>query len=341
MLVIDGAMGEGGGQVLRTCLALALCRGVAFRIEHIRSRRERPGLLAQHLAAVRAAARVGNARVRGDTQGSLELLFEPQAVRAGRYEFDIGTAGSTTLVLQTVLPALLVAPGPSEVAIAGGTHNPLAPPYEFLSQAFLPLLSRMGPRVQARLARPGFYPVGGGLLEVSVSPAPLRPLHLHERGAVRALRARALLSRLPRHIAERELAVLGRGLDIPSENLQVQPVLDARGPGNAVIVEVQCEHVTEVFAGIGTRGVPAEAVAQGLVDQVSRYLSADVAVGEHLADQLLVLLALAGGGSFVTLRPSSHATTNVEVIKKFLDVQIELVELGPDRWEVRVERRER
>ncbi|NIP74086.1 MAG: RNA 3'-terminal phosphate cyclase [Gammaproteobacteria bacterium] len=341
MLVIDGSMGEGGGQVLRTCLALALCRGEAFRIEHVRSRRARPGLLAQHLAAVRAAARVGSARVRGDTLGSDELVFEPEAARPGRYEFQIGTAGSTTLVLQTVLPALLVAAGPSDVSIEGGTHNPLAPPFEFLAQAFLPLLERMGPRVHARLVRPGFYPAGGGLLQVSATPARLHPLHLRERGAIRSLRARALLSRLPRHIAERELEVLGRELDIPGESLHVQPVLDARGPGNAVIVEVQCEHVTEVFAGIGIRGVSAEVVAQALVDEVRRYLVADVAVGEHLADQLLVPLALAGGGSFVTLRPSSHATTNAEVIRKFLDVEIELVELGADRWEVRLERRER
>ncbi|HDP88421.1 MAG TPA: RNA 3'-phosphate cyclase [Thioalkalivibrio sp.] len=183
MLSIDGSMGEGGGQVLRSSLALSLCLGRPFRMTRIRAARSRPGLQRQHLAAVRAAAAIGHARVAGDELHSQTLEFAPAGVAPGDYRFDIGSAGSTALVLQTVLPPLLTADGPSRLVIQGGTHNPMAPTFEFIRDAFLPLLVRMGPRLAIALHRPGFYPVGGGELVVSVDPVPvLAPLSLHARG---------------------------------------------------------------------------------------------------------------------------------------------------------------
>jgi RNA 3'-terminal phosphate cyclase (ATP) len=335
MLTIDGARGEGGGQILRTALSLSLFLQQPFRIVNLRAQRSRPGLLAQHLAAVRAAAAVGRARVTGAQLHSRELIFAPTGVAAGDYRFDIGTAGSTGLVLQTVLPALVTAPGVSTLVLEGGTHNPLAPTFEFLQQAFLPLIGRMGARVDAELHRPGFYPVGGGLVRVRIQPvARLEPLQLVERGAVREVHASALMAHLPRHIGERELRVIGAALALPAVQLELVDADAARGPGNAVSVVVRCEQVTEVFTGFGQKGVAAEAVAAGVVAEVQRYLAADVPVAEHLADQLLIPLALAGGGRFRTLAPSGHTRTNMKVIERLSGRRFTCSEVAPDVWEI-------
>jgi RNA 3'-terminal phosphate cyclase len=213
MIVLDGSQGEGGGQILRSALALSLCTGAPFRIDNIRAGRPRPGLMRQHLTAVQAATQVGNAETTGAAVGSRSLTFRPGKLRAGDYTFSVGTAGSATLVLQTVLPALVTADGPSRLVIEGGTHNPASPPFDFLDRTFLPLLARMGPRVCAKLERPGFYPAGGGRISVSIEPAPLIPLVLERRGEIRACRARAIVANLPRLIAERELACLAKRLD--------------------------------------------------------------------------------------------------------------------------------
>ncbi len=330
MLKIDGAQGEGGGQVLRSALALALVTGQPFRIDNIRARRPRPGLLPQHLTAVEAAARVGQATVHGAARGSTWLEFAPQTVRPGSYEFQVGTAGSTTLVLQTVLPALLTAAAPSRLVLTGGTHNPFAPPFDFLQLAFLPLLARLGPKVDVTLEAPGFYPAGGGCLRATITPVPrLTPLTLLERGALRHCAARALVSRLPRQIGERELRVVQQSLNWPEEALQVQEVT-ARGPGNVLVLLVASEQVTEVFTAFGKRGVRAEDVARTAVGAVRRYLEANVPVGEYLADQLLLPWALAGGGAFRTLTLSSHARTNIDVLRMFLDCKIRITPEGPD-----------
>ncbi|OGT20541.1 MAG: RNA 3'-terminal-phosphate cyclase [Gammaproteobacteria bacterium RBG_16_57_12] len=334
MLTINGTLGEGGGQILRSALALSLCLGRPFRISNIRATRSRPGLMPQHLVAVTAAAAVGDAEVRGATPGSRELEFVPRTIKPGEYRFDIGTAGSTTLVLQTILPALLTAAAPSHIRLQGGTHNPLAPSLDFFQHAFVPLINRMGPRIQTRQERPGFYPVGGGIVEVLIEPiSSLQPLSLLERGEIVSRRAWAMVSRLPEHIARRELEVIEQQLGLPTSALELRQV-EAKGPGNALTVLIESEHVTEVFAGIGERGVPAETVAQGVVAEVQRYLAAGVPVGEHLADQLLLPLALAGGGSFITLRPSRHTNTNMEVIKHFTGLQFACEELGEDRWRI-------
>ncbi len=337
MLTIDGSYGEGGGQILRTALALSLVTGKPFRIENIRAGRKNPGLLRQHLTAVNAATEISRAEVTGAAIGSSELTFAPGSVVSGNYAFAVGTAGSTTLVLQTVLPALLVASGMSKVILEGGTHNPFAPPFDFLAQAFLPLVSRMGPKVKAELERPGFYPAGGGRISVKVEPAnALGLLDLPARGEVLDRRAKAVVANLPISIAERELNVIARKMSWPREWMKAESVDRSPGPGNVVTIEVECEHVTEIFTGFGQRGLRSEAVAEKAAQQAQRYIASEAAVGEYLADQLLIPMAMAGIGSFTTLPLSRHATTNIEVIGKFLDVKIETSQLADRVWSVSV-----
>jgi RNA 3'-terminal phosphate cyclase (ATP) len=339
MLQIDGAQGEGGGQVLRTALALSLVTGQAFEIRRIRAGRKRPGLMRQHLAAVRAAAAVGSGRVEGVSIGSPHLTFVPGAVKPGRYRFTVGSAGSATLVLQTVLPALALAAGPSTVVLEGGTHNPFAPPFDFLEKAFLPLVGRMGPQVSVALQRPGFFPAGGGRFTARILPVSrLLQLDLPARGKLLQLRGAAIVADLPRQIAEREAAALAAALPLAPGDVAIRE-FPGCGPGNAVVVEVQCEHVTEVFSAFGARGRRAESVAQAAAAEARRYLAADVAVGRQLADQLLLPMALAGGGSFHTLEPSGHTDTNMAVIGQFLDVSITARPLKEGTWRIAVVRR--
>ncbi len=330
MLTIDGARGEGGGQILRTALSLALVTGTAFRMERIRAGRRQPGLLRQHLTAVNAAAEIGGAEVEGAALRSGELVFRPGAVRSGDHRFAVGTAGSACLVLQTVLPPLLTAKGAAALVIEGGTHNPNAPPFDFLERAFLPLLASMGAEVRATLERPGFCPAGGGRMTVAVEPvSALRPLRVLERGAIRRRRARAVVANLHEGIARRELAVVKDRLGWPDEALEVVKIGDGRrGPGNVVLLELESDHVTEVFTGFGEPSVRAETVAQSAVTEARAYLAAGVPIGPHLADQLLVPIALAGGGAFRTCALTRHATTNMEVIAEFLGVRFTVSPAG-------------
>jgi RNA 3'-terminal phosphate cyclase (ATP) len=337
MILIDGSIGEGGGQILRTALGLSMVTGRAFRIEKIRAGREKAGLLRQHLTAVNAAAAVCSASVDGAAISSRELSFSPGKVAAGEYTFSIGSAGSTTLVLQTVLPALLTAPGESSLTLEGGTHNPHAPPIDFLEKAFLPLINRMGPNVTVTLERAGFYPAGGGRIRVSVRPAEkLLPLEVPERGQIKRRTAKAVVAALPGDIARRELARVEKMLGWTGEQLQVRQLPSEWGPGNLLTLEIQSEHVTEVFTGFGMKGVTAEAAADEAVQDARRYLAAGVPVGGCLADQLLLPLALAGGGSYMTQSPSRHTRTNIDVITRFLNVRIAMEEVARDAWRVEI-----
>lgn len=337
MIIIDGSHGEGGGQILRTSLALSLVTGRAFRIENIRARRNKPGLMRQHLTAVTAAAAIGHAEVKGDQLGSTQLSFAPREAKAGAYRFAIGTAGSTTLVLQTVLPALMLADGISGLVLEGGTHNPMAPPFDFLDRAFLPLLGKIGPKVTAVLERPGFYPAGGGRVSVRIQPAAgMKKIELLERGKIVGKKARAAVANLDPKIAERELKVVGEKLGWAEESLEVVQIRNSHGPGNVLTIEIKSENVTEVFTGFGERGVKAEAVAERVVGEAKEYIAADgIPVGRHLADQLLIPMALAGGGKFRTMRPTMHTQTNAEVVQKFLDVRIQIRESN-GAWEIQV-----
>ncbi|AEF23691.1 RNA 3'-terminal phosphate cyclase [Pseudomonas fulva] len=326
ILELDGVIG--GGQVLRTALSLSMITGTPFRIVNIRARRSRPGLLRQHLTAVLAAAEISNAEVEGAELHATNLVFRPGPIRGGEYRFAIGSAGSCTLVLQTVLPALLQAAEPSRVQISGGTHNPAAPPFDFLDQAWLPLLRRMGGRVELQLHRHGFVPAGGGALEAFIQPSSLTPLHLCERGAVIEQRADVLLAGIPGHVGERELARVGKRLQWPDANLHCTWLDQRHGPGNILMLTVACEQLTEQFCAFGQNGVRAEAVADRAIEPLRQWLTSGAAVAEHLADQLLLPMALAGSGSFTTTHLSEHLQSNIQVIEAFCPVTVRCRSVG-------------
>jgi RNA 3'-terminal phosphate cyclase (ATP) len=339
MIVIDGAQGEGGGQVLRTALSLSLATGAPFRLENIRANRSRPGLLRQHLTAVRAAAAIGRARVEGDELASAALTFEPGRVHPGEYTFAVGSAGSVTLVFQMALVPLLLAGAPSTIHFEGGTHNPWAPPFDFLTRVFLPAVGRMGVSVDLALERHGFYPAGGGRFTATIRPAAdLAPLDLCERGEIVARRVRALLANLPAHIGEREVKKALSMLNWDNGAGEVVTVSDAIGPGNVVLVEIESHNITEMFAGFGEVGVPAETVAAHAAQEARRYLAAGVPVGIRLADQLLPLMAAGRGGAFRTMSLSRHALTNIEIVRRFIDVRVGLSDEGHDMVSVTVEK---
>ncbi len=320
---IDGAQGEGGGQILRSALALSLVTGRPFRIRAIRARRPKPGLLRQHLAAVQAACAVGG-EAGGAELGATALTFTPGRVRGGEHRLAVGSAGSATLVLQAVLPALILANEPSRLTLEGGTHNPSAPPFDFLERAFVPVLRRMGATIELALEAHGFYPAGGGRFTVEISPVTaLRRVALLERGPVTIL-ARALIAGLPEHIAQRELQIVQERLGLGPSRCRVDRLPDGAGPGNALLIEIAAPGGTEIGSGVGRKGVPAEQVAPAAADEAAAFLAADVPVGAHLADQLLVPMALAGGGVFRTVAPTAHTGTNAGVIRQFLDVDLRI-----------------
>jgi len=337
MITIDGSFGEGGGQIVRSSLALSLITGKPFRIENIRAGRKKPGLSRQHSTAVAAAAQVGDADVRGNAIGSQSVFFAPRSINAGDYHFSIGTAGSTSLVLQTILPALLIADKPSRITLEGGTHNPFAPPFSFLEKVFVPIVNRMGPRIAMELQRPGFFPAGGGLVAVTVTPrAKLDRIDIIERGKIVRRSATALVAHLPEEIGHRELKVIGDRLSWSRERLEVITVQNSRGPGNAVIIEIESEYITEMLTAFGRKGLPAERVPLAIAEEARQYLEAGVPVGRHLADQILIPMALAGGGTFKTLPMTLHATTNMEVLKAFLDIDIAVKKLDKREYEVTI-----
>jgi RNA 3'-terminal phosphate cyclase (ATP) len=315
---IDGSEGEGGGQILRSALSLAICTQQPFRIANIRANRERPGLMRQHLTAVEAAAEICDATLEGAALGSRALVFRPGRARSGNFSFAIGTAGSCTLVLQTVLPPLLSASAESRVSITGGTHNQAAPPFDFLQRSFLPQLTRMGARVELTLASFGFYPRGGGEIRAHIIPTPrLGSFALPTRGRFVRGYAEAYVAALPLRIAERELEVIAKRLGWLPEQLALRALPDDAGPGNAVTVTLEYEHVAEVCTGFGERGVRAEDVALSAAHDAARYLATTAPVSEHLADQLLLPLALGAGGSFLATTASSHLRSNAAIIERF------------------------
>ncbi len=323
--------------MLRTALTLSMITGEPFAIEKIRAGRRKPGLLRQHLTCVQAAQAITSADVAGVHLGSRALTFTPRAIKGGAYTFAVGSAGSTALVFQTVLFALLSAKEPSAIELSGGTHNPFAPTFDYIDRVVLPLLARMGAKVEARLERHGFYPAGGGRWRVQIEPcAKLAPIVIVERGAPAAAHVIAAVANIPFDVAEREAATVLDLMNWPKERATCRAV-KADGPGNVVQVELGSENITEIFTRFGEREVSAETVAANVVDEVRAYLAAGVPVGPHLADQLLLPMALAGGGAFLTVHPTAHTRTNVEIIGKFLPISIELKEEGRDRWRISVE----
>ena len=330
MLTLDGRMGEGGGQVLRTSLSLAAGLGVPVRIEHIRGGRGKPGVLRQHRTAAMASAEICGGEVRGAELGSMELEFEPGEVRAGEYRFAVGSAGSAILVLQTILPPLLLTNGESRLVIEGGTHNPWAPPFEAIQRSFARVLAKTGAALDLTLERPGFYPAGGGRVVARIRPPKTaEPLELLERGDERTHSAEVILAHLPRSVGERELARLQRRLHWVTSASPIHRRDDSAGPGNVAHVTLEFEHVTEVLTGFGEKGVSAETVGKRLGSAAARYLGHTAPVGEHLADQLMVPLALLAGGRYRATAFSKHALTNAEVINAFMEGAVELEEEAP------------
>jgi RNA 3'-terminal phosphate cyclase (ATP) len=337
MIIIDGSYGEGGGQILRSSLTLSLITGKPIQIEKIRAGRKNPGLLRQHLTAVNAATEIGLAEVTGANIGSQQLTFTPQMIRGGQFRFAVGTAGSVTLVLQTVLPALLVADKESTLVLEGGTHNPFAPPFDYLEKVILPILKRMGATVTVKLERYGFYPAGGGKFSVEITPcAKLKRLVLAERGKLVSQTARALVANLPRQIAERELQTVKRKMEWKESQLEVEETRNSNGPGNIVMIELEYEKVTEIFTAFGEKNTRAEVVAERAAKEAKAYLQTEAAVGEHLADQLLLPMALGEGGNFTTVKPSLHTLTNIDVIKRFLEVEIKTINISDKLWKIEV-----
>lgn len=309
--------------MLRTALSLSMITGRAFRITGIRGKRSRPGLLRQHLTAVRAATEICGARTVGAELNSTAIEFHPASIKGGEYSFSIGTAGSTMLVLQTLLPALLQADGPSTVRITGGTHNPAAPPFEFIQHAWLPLVRRMGAQVELVLLNYGFVPGGGGLVEATIRPSILKPLELDGgMNPVTIISAEALVSAIPVSIGNREADRLSARLKIERHDVSVTDLGNQAGPGNVVSITAMKAGVTAVFTSIGQEQVRAEQVADVAIDEFTAWAQSNAAVENHLADQMMLPMAIAGAGRLTTVRQSNHIQTNAAVIQQFLDVDV-------------------
>ena len=340
---IDGSAGEGGGQILRTSLSCAVLCGCCVRIVKIRANRPKPGLQRQHLACVEALAALSGSTVTGGALGSCELTFDATqaAVAGGAFSFSIGSAGSTTLVLQTLLPVLLrLSPRPSSVSVVGGTHNPMAPSFDFLADTLAPALGSAGARLALHMERPGFYPAGGGTLSATVQPwADATPLELRERGALVSRSAVALLANLPSDVGRRECGELTRLLGWPAASAVTRRV-EASGSGNALLATLRYANVSEVICALGERGKRGEAVASEVAAGVSAYEGegpSGAPVSEHLADQLLLPLLVGAGGVFECASVSSHLTTNAEVLRQFFGRDAVVIEqLRPGRWQVTV-----
>jgi RNA 3'-terminal phosphate cyclase (ATP) len=327
MIEIDGMMGEGGGQVLRSSLSLSLLTGKPVHISRIRAGRTKPGLGYQHRMAVQAAGRISRARVEGDRVGSRELYFSPGSVAPGSYHFDIGTAGATSLVLQTVLLPLALAAGESRLHVRGGTHVPWSPCYHYLDWHWRVLLARLGASFTLDLEMAGFYPQGGGVVDAEVpGDARLKGFRLCERGRLLQVRGLSAVANLPeeiairqRNTAMRQLRGLGCDIDIAIS------ALPAYSRGTVLVLLAEFEYSQACFFALGERGKRAERVAGEAVDELLNFLSTDGAVDRWLADQLLMPLACTGQPSTLrTSKVTTHLLANADVIRLFLPVDITL-----------------
>lgn len=331
MIEIDGSHGEGGGQILRTALSLSCLLGKSFRMVNIRRGRAKPGLMPQHIAAVRAASRICGAAVEGDRPGSTELVFSPGGIRSGDIFFDIGTAGSATLVLQTVLPALFFAPGPSTVTVTGGTHVPFSPPFHHTALVFAQALRRIGAEAEFAIDAYGFYPRGGGRVRASVRPAAaLRPLNVEAPGAVLSVRGESGAGNLPLSIAQRQREAAlrtvrylpkGEGLDVEI----AARVVPSAGPGTFLFLLCESENAVAGFGAVGQKGKPAEAVGEEAARAFLKHRLTGAALDPHLADQVVLYLALCGEeSSFSTSAVTRHLLTNLWTIGLFREIRHEV-----------------
>ncbi|MEO9595121.1 RNA 3'-terminal phosphate cyclase [Rhodopirellula bahusiensis] len=330
MIEINGREGEGGGQIVRSSLALAAVTGQPVRITNIRGGRKKPGLLRQHLAGVRAIQQVCSGEVSGDQLGSCELTLVPGELSGGDYRFEVGSAGSAVLVAQTILPVLLHADAPSTITIGGGTHASWAPPFDFFLRCYLPLLARMNANVDADIESHGFYPAGGGRMVMKVeSSTGMNGLELMNRVGRLKPSVTALVSRIAESVGQRECDVIARKTGWDKKAFQVVDVQQAGGPGNVVMIELAFDNVSELIIGFGKVGVKAEQVARAALREARAHLASEVPVGVYLADQLLLPLGLAVRNGyrseFCTGPLSLHSQTHIDVLQRFLDVDIRCV----------------
>lgn len=335
LLVIDGSHGEGGGQVLRSALTLALLTGRSIQVRHIRAGRGRPGLRPQHLTAVRAAAAVCDAELEGDELSSQEITLRPGgAVKPGEYAFDVaeaaegGSAGSVGLVLQTVFLPLVMTEGVSHVTLRGGTHVAWAPSVSYLQHVFLPILARMGIDAEIELEQWGFYPVGGGVARVRLvgRERRLMPISLMERGDVERVWGIAAVTNLPSHIPQR---MANRAANVLAEEgleARVEPRrLRGEGPGAGIFLFVKYEEIVAGFTAYGRKGLPAERVAEAACSDLLTHHRAGASVDPYLADQLVLPMALANGDSSLsTSEITRHLRTNAWVVRQFLDAVVRI-----------------
>ena len=326
MIEIDGSYGEGGGQILRTALSLSCLLGKPFRIYDVRKGRARPGLAPQHLVAVRAAQRLTRAEVSGDAKGSTELTFSPRGVSGGEFAFDIGTAGSTSLVLQTMIPALLFSGGKSRVTLSGGTHVPFSPSFHYLVEVFAPFLRRLGVEIRLEIESFGFYPRGGGRIRAEIRPArEVVPLRVRARGEVVRLDGISAVGNLPLSIAERQKGALLETLLPKLRQLESPVRIELKSvptPGQGTFVFLRGEFAGSVagFTSLGARGKRAEAVGEEAAREFLAYHETEGALDPHLADQIVLYLSLGAGESvFTTTSVTRHLLTNLWVIGQFHD----------------------
>ena len=324
MIKINGE--NGGGQILRSALSLSIITGQAFHITHIRGKRRKGGLQRQHLTCVQAAAAISDASTDGATMGSGELIFNPTAIKSGDYHFSIGTAGSTSLLAQTLIPALLHADGTSTITLEGGTHNPMAPTADYLKQVFLPQLERMGASVQLDLLQHGFAPAGGGKIKVTIKPnKSLKPLHITEKGKELSRHIHCYLAHVHDSVADREISTAKELLKWDdSAETKIISAHDSSGPGNCLAIGINYENLSEIITTHGAYGKSGNIVAKTAVKSINNYLSSGAILGHQLADQLLLPMALAGEGSMIITTPSNHTKTNIEEINKFLGNSINI-----------------
>lgn len=338
MIEIDGSYGEGGGQLLRTAVALAAITGQALHIQNVRARRSHPGLAPQHLAAVKSVAALCGAEVEGLQLNSQEMVFHPARLRGGEFQFDVGTAGSITLVLQAVLPVALMGPERLVMEIRGGTEVRAAPPLDYFRHVFLPLLSLMGGRVSLHVVRRGYFPRGGGEVRVEVEPGVrLRPLVLETRGALSEVRGIAHVSNLPAHITARMVRAAQEALPpVPAPHIEQQLLAwpQAIGQGGAIVLWAHCGNGVLGSAATAQRGVPAERLGEEAGGALRAEIESGATLDVHAADQMLVYAALANGPSHFTSRTlSSHASTTMWLIEHFLPVEFGAARTGP-LWHV-------
>ena len=334
---IDGAHGEGGGQLLRNSAALAAVTHIPVRVTNIRARRPKPGLAAQHLTALQAVAALADATVEGLNVGSREVTIAPGHLRGGRFSFDVGTAGSVTLVLQACLPPALRAPEPVELRLIGGTDVPWSPPLDYFRFVFLPLLARMGGKVTIEVVRRGYYPRGGGEIRVNVVPASdFRALVVEPPGAMRRVDGIAHVGNLPRDVAQRmKHAALRRFVGIAEAKVE-ETSEAAIGPGGAIVLWTEHENTVLGSSGLARKGVPAEALGQAAADEVVEDLRAHASLDIHAADQVLLYSALAKGESRFSVREiTKHTETTMWILENVLRTRFETVEVG-GRHQVRV-----